>query len=454
MRKMLFVKYFRDFITKGNKRTLNAKRNIIYSFFIKGISIGISLLMVPITIDYLDPSMYGVWLTLSSILSWIVFFDIGFSQGLRNRFAEAIAKNDYEKARSYVSTTYFALSLIVLTILILALIINHYINWCDVLNVNSSYNSELRNVFNILLIFFCLQMILKIITTVMLADQKTALASSVDTLGQFFNLVIIFILTKTTSGSLKYLATAISVTPCIVLLIFSIICYSKRYHRVRPSYRYVNFSDAKSIINLGGRFFIIQVSQILVFQCTNVIISHLEGPENVTIYNVTYKYFSVFNMLMTILITPFWSAFTEAYAKDDYAWMINIYRKLTKMWFLIAGLIILFLIISPWIFTIWLNNQVEVPFVISAALALYTLLASLGGISITLLNGIGKVSVQMYIHLFFAIITIPILIYTIKNYELLGGILFLSINPLVHLIFSRKQLSLILKHKAYGVWRK
>jgi len=85
----------RNFFTKGHQRTLDVKKNVLGSLLIKGVSIGISLLLVPLSIDYINKAQYGVWLTLSSLISWISFFDIGFTHGLRNKFAEAKAKWKY-----------------------------------------------------------------------------------------------------------------------------------------------------------------------------------------------------------------------------------------------------------------------------------------------------------------------------------------------------------------------
>ncbi len=51
-------------------------------------------------------------LQLSSIVGWFSFFDIGLTQGLRNKFAEAKAKGDDELAQVYVSTTYAILAMI------------------------------------------------------------------------------------------------------------------------------------------------------------------------------------------------------------------------------------------------------------------------------------------------------------------------------------------------------
>jgi O-antigen/teichoic acid export membrane protein len=67
-----------------SKRTHKALFNIASSFVIKGASILLSLLLVPLTLDYLNPYEYGIWLTLSSVLMWINYFDIGLGNGLRN----------------------------------------------------------------------------------------------------------------------------------------------------------------------------------------------------------------------------------------------------------------------------------------------------------------------------------------------------------------------------------
>lgn len=41
----------------------------------------------------------------------------------------------------------------------------------------------------------------------------------------------------------------------------------------------------------------------------------------VTQYNVAYKYYNVLSMVAAIILTPFWSAFTEAYVQKDTIWM-------------------------------------------------------------------------------------------------------------------------------------
>ena len=91
---------------KGHERTVKAKKNIIASVFIKGLSMIVGFLIVRITLDYLSQNTYGIWLTLTSFLAWFSFFEIGLGSGLRNKLAEALAVKNYELGKSYVSTTY------------------------------------------------------------------------------------------------------------------------------------------------------------------------------------------------------------------------------------------------------------------------------------------------------------------------------------------------------------
>ena len=124
----LLLRKFQLFLSRGNERSILVKKNIIGSFLLKCISIFISLQIVPLTIDYINPTRYGIWLTLSSIIAWLSYFDLGFAHGFRNRFAEAKAVGNYKLAKEYVSTTYAVLAILFSAVFILTISINHFIN--------------------------------------------------------------------------------------------------------------------------------------------------------------------------------------------------------------------------------------------------------------------------------------------------------------------------------------
>ena len=340
---LLPINFINSFINKGHHRSVKAKKNIVASFFLKGISIVISLVVVPLTINYINPSRYGIWLTLSSIVGWFGFFDIGLSHGLRNKFAEARAKNDDELAQIYVSTTYAILGIIFFFAWLLFLIANHFLNWAHILKISETMQSEISVLAIIVFTYFCLQIVLKIITTLISANQQPARASLIDVLGQIFSLIFILILVKTTKGSLILLGIALCLSPLIVLAGANLIYFTGTFKKYRPRFSKIKFNYAKSLFNLGMIFFIIQVAGLIQFETANIIIARNFGTAEVTSYNIVYKYFGILNMLFVIFIAPFWSASTEAYIKNDFNWIkkgIKKYNQLNIL-MLILGLVML-----------------------------------------------------------------------------------------------------------------
>src|SRR5690606_5578385 len=142
---------------KGGGRFVVAKKNILGSIVIRGASIAISLIMVPLTIEYVNPSRYGIWLTLSSIVGWFSFFNIGLTHGLRNKFAEARATGDDSLAQMYVSTTYAILTLIFGVVWLMFLLVNPFLNWSGILNVPEEMSQELSTLAAVVFTYFCLQ---------------------------------------------------------------------------------------------------------------------------------------------------------------------------------------------------------------------------------------------------------------------------------------------------------
>src|SRR4051812_7995739 len=183
------VTLVKGFISKGHQRSVKAKKNIITSFIIKGFSIILSLAFVPLTVSYVNPLRYGIWLALSSIIGWFSYFDIGFGNGLRNKFAESVAKKEYDRARIYVSTTYAVIAALAIVCIFIFVFVNPFINWTKILNAPAGMAKELDQLALIVFSFFWMQFVLQLITTIITANQEAAKASFFNLLGSVFSLV-------------------------------------------------------------------------------------------------------------------------------------------------------------------------------------------------------------------------------------------------------------------------
>lgn len=446
----------KKFFLEGNTRTIKAKKNIMASFAIKGLNIAVGLLLVPLTINYLNPTKYGIWITLSSIIAWFGFFDIGLGHGLRNRFAEAIANGRHELAQIYVSTTYAILSLVTVCALVLFTLINPLINWGRILNVSDdpTLQSEIELLALIVFSLFCIQFIFKLITSILQADQRPALASLFDLKSKIIILGVIYFLTKHTEGSLLYLGITASCTPVIVLFFSSLWFYNGKYKRYKPSWRLVHFAKASDLFNLGLKFFVLQITSILLYQTNNIIISHLYGPAEVTPYNIAFKYFSVLMMGFTIILTPFWSAFTEAWTKKEHEWAKRIILKLIQVWFLFCFAGILMVYISPAVYAYWVGSEINVHSNISLLTAIWVLTNAWNGIFSHFLNGVGIVKLQMYLAVGFAIINVPLSLFFGLRIGIEGILLANIIVTIVPAIVQSLQCFKLLNRSASGIWSK
>jgi O-antigen/teichoic acid export membrane protein len=448
------VSILTDFFRKGHERTLEAKKNVAISIVVKLLSISINLMLVPLTINYVNPTRYGIWLTLSSIIIWFSYFDIGFGNGLRNKFAEAKALKKNDEARKYVSTTYAVIFIIFSILWVLFLGGYKFINWADILNTSANMERELSNLALIVFSFFSLQMVLKIINTVVTADQKPSIAAIINLMGQGLGFLIIVVLVKTTEGSLINLSLAIGFSTVLVLLIASIIMYSKKYKIYRPSFKYIDFSCTKEILNVGLGFFIIQVAVIFVYETNNIIIAQVGSPKDVTVFNIAYKYFSVVFMMFSIVMSPFWSAFTEAYTNCDFMWMKKTVQKLRKMAYYFIGSLIFLILISDFIYKVWIGNAVHIPIKVSLIVSIYVAILIMLSVNNQVLNGIGKIRIQLLTYTFASIFHIPLALYLGKLYGIVGVLASAILFFFVIVLFSFIQVNKLVENKAIGIWYK
>jgi O-antigen/teichoic acid export membrane protein len=446
--------YFKDFFGKGHERTLTAKKNIAFSFLIKGGSIIISMILIPMTINYVSPIQYGIWLTLSSIIGWFGFFDIGLGNGLKNKLAEAITVKDYKAAKTYVSTTYVLMGIISGSLLVLFLIFDYFANWTKLLNAPPALAHELSIVALFVFGIFVFQFVFQLLNVVAFAAQNTKIVSLNAFLGNLLGISIIFILTRTVKGSLLELCLSIGISPVIILLAFSIVMYNSTYKNYSPSFKYVNFKYAKDVLNLGFKFFIIQLGSLFFYNSDNIIISQIIGPQAVTPYNIGFKYFTVITMISGIIMTPFWPAFTEAYVKKDYAWVKKTVSNLRKICYFLTFLSFCMVMASPIVYRLWVGNKVSVPFSLSVVLGFYTCVSIFRSVFYTFTYATGKISLQLIMILVTGAANIPLGIFLGKTFGITGVILSTTILTFLCLMVEITQYFRLINNRATGIWNR
>ncbi|MCX6236008.1 MAG: hypothetical protein NTY07_00395 [Bacteroidia bacterium] len=205
-------------------------------------------------------------------------------------------------------------------------------------------------------------------------------------------------------------------------------------------------------MGLGIQFFVMQISSIIIFSSSNIIISHILGPEQVTPYGIVFKYFSFVTLMFNIVLTPMWSATTEAYAKEDFDWIRRGIKSMLKFWLLSVGGIFIMILCSELIYNIWLDQQVKIPFTLTLLMGIYSIIILWSICFSTFLFGIGKLRLQLLNMVFVALFFIPVAIWMTKTLGIYGIVIALCLTNLSAAILNPIQFKKILSKKASGIW--
>jgi O-antigen/teichoic acid export membrane protein len=395
---------------------------------------------------------------------WLNLFDIGFGNGMKNKLAEAKAMGNMDLAQKYVSSTYAVIGIICLFIFVLFCIVNPHINWdwvFEKLNIPPVYNQEVISLIWILMISFCFTFVFNLLKSVVTADQKPAIGSFIDMVGQLLTLIGILILSKTVSPSLISLGLVTGFVPVIVLIVSNVILFNTQYKTYRPTFKSVNFKLTKSLMNLGLKFFVMSFSSLIVTQTIQLLIQVMTNPVEVTNFNTSFRLFSLMLNVMGIIIIPYWSSFTDAYTTKDFAWMQKSITALQKLFLFSLILQLVLLVLSPLIYYLWVNywlqensNILNISFLLSFAVCLYTTATCWLNICIYPINGIGKVKLQLCSSIIEMFLIVPVAFWMGHNWKAPGIVLAPVIVYIPRMIWAPIQLNKLIKNKATGIWNK
>lgn len=452
----MFIHQIKSFYRSGHSRSILIKKNVAASFIFQGLSVLIQFALVPLTLHYLNPIKFGIWITLSSFMLWFSFFDVGLSNGLKNKLSECIAKKEYDLAKTYISTTYALLAAIATLLFFIFLIIDYVIDWASVFHATSEVAVELNKVIFWVFTFFLLKFVLSIIGTVFTADQKPAYVNYFSFLANLLSLAIIFIVTKVTDNSLYHLGLWLSFPTVVVPLIASVYYFQTKLKHLSPSIAHIDSKKIKPLLSLGIYFFVSQLMTLIIYSSDNMIILQVLGPAEVTPYNIAFKYFSIVTILFGIAATPLWSAFTEAYSNNDFEWIRNAIKKFIRIWFLIIGGVAVMIVCSNYVYKIWIGNDVLISYHLTVSMGLFVIQNTWVIIFTYFVAGVGKMRLVTIILIFAGLLNIPMSIYFARSLHMGGtGVIAATILCLVpQCIIIPIQYGKIMRGTANGIWSK
>ena len=382
------------------------ERSMLLSLLCKPLSMVVSFIYTPILLHYLGEEAYGIWATILSIVNWINYFDVGIANGVRNLLTVHIERQEKEEVSKDVSTAYIALFFIsAITFLIGSLIILN-------MDLHSFFKTEMdvKATFEVSFFFICINFILSLSRIILYATHQAEKVSYMTLLTQLINLCGILLFAFCGSGNILYVAILVGMSGMTVnLFYYGRLCGKNNF--LFPHFRMFSRERLRSICNVGVKFFLIQISVMILYSTDSVIITRLFGPANVTPYQTAFSAFGIVNGLYAAAVTPLWAKYAAEKERNNYSGIKKIVRTQEKF-MLIVGIILLIegVCYKP-ASVIWLQKELNYDPGLIIMMAVYNFCYIWSNIYAIACNGMERIHLQLYLAIIGAVINIPLSFY-------------------------------------------
>lgn len=386
--------------------------NMFGAFAVKGVSLCLSLVTMPAYIRFFqNQTVLGVWFTIISVLNWILYFDLGLGNGLRNMLPDAIEKKDVRRVRELISTTYFTMTALVTILAVLGLLLIPRLNWNSIFNVSVDLvnNDVLERCVFIVYLGILLQFIVKLVSSVLYALQKSVVVNLMSLVSSTLIVIALVVIPSSTLDSNLYTMAFVNVAAMsIPYVVISFWVYGKMLRKSFPRLKFYNKNYVSDITKIGVSLLWLQIVFMIISSTNEFMISKFTLPDYVVEYQAYYKIFKTGSMVFALALTPIWSAVTKAQANNDFIWIKKIYK-----FFLAASFIcwLIMLAVIPFLqplMDIWLGKgTIVVSILAGTAFAFSGTVFVLHNVNTSIGNGISYFRVQMIWMTFAAVIDIP-----------------------------------------------
>jgi O-antigen/teichoic acid export membrane protein len=392
----------------GRQRTRRLALGVLTALVSRGTGAIAPILLIPITLNYLGPQIYGLWMAVGALAGMTLWADLGLGNGLLTKLTPCVSSGDWAAARRYTSTAYAVLVPTAFTIAVLLWLLAGVIPWSRVFSVSDpSLDSTARIIAVTCLAAFVINIPLSLIQRVQYACQQVAQNNIWQAAGTTFSVLITWLAVSAKLQPTVIVAAAVS-GPLIANAANSLWVYSREGRRLRPRLRSVDRSVITAMFQIGGQFFILSIVTSVALNADNLIIARTLGLTAVTEYSVPSKVFTGLGLMVTLINLPLWPANGDALTRGDYNWV----RKTTSRMTVLSGVAVLlpvlaFFLIGDKVLSRWLKADLHGSPWLFLGLGIWWILLATAAPRFMVQNASGLVLPQLVGWILYLVLSVP-----------------------------------------------
>lgn len=355
------------------------------------------LVTIPLARQYLDPERFGVWMMLSSLLGFFAFADLGLGNSALSRVSQALGRGEHALAAQVMRTSYLCTAAVAMCLGLAW--IGYTQSAVDPLafagRIGETSRHEVMTACHLFVGLMLLNLPLGLTQKFQLGAQDghwVGLGQTAASVGTVLALPLAMLLHL----SLAWLVLASVGVQTLVNLGSTLWWMYRQGHGTAVRAARATRPLAVDLLTTGSMFFLLQLSAALAFQSDAFVIAQLRGQAEYGDFASVQKIFLSCATLTSAALIGLWPAFADALAKQDFAWARTVLKRALIIGAVIMGMICIALTVSmDWLSRVLLHMTTAPSLTLTALLATWTVVDTLGNICGTLLNGAGILRPQL-----------------------------------------------------------
>jgi len=314
----------------------------------------VTIIVTPLYLNLTSQELFGLWLTLAAILSWIKIGDMGLGMALTRRSVEAWENNDYLllKRLAYgamLSAFIFSISIATIGYLATELLLTFF-------DVSDSLESEFKNTYFILLAIAAIRPSLGVFGSIIDGKQHIAFLGIRNTVVSLTVTALTIVLLFQGFGVISFaygLLFEALIMPVIDIIYLKYIDKNISFFPIHSSK-----NDILSLLNFGGPFQILKLTNLVSTNVDNIIIASFIGFASVPIYVFTGKLAFAFAIFVIgIIPSMLFPGTAQLFELNKLDKIKNIYLKLSNIAIRVGILLsVIYLFINEPFIGLWVGD--------------------------------------------------------------------------------------------------
>lgn len=390
------LKQFRKSADQGAERYRRARLTALMNVISQIVQVATGLISVPLALSYVGAERFGIWMTLSTALTFITFSDLGVGIGLQDRMTRFLGAEDYVRARSaFVGALFFVTGLFFVLMGASEVLVPKF-DLVEVFSLKSQESiNEIYPTAKMVIFVLGLGLVSGIVQRAFNAMQEGFWVAVIQVVARVLSLVLLFVVVDLKMG-LPALVFVVGGLTSVGLLIFGLPILFVRNEwlalDIKALRNVIDVEILKDVLKVGSLGLGAAVAIYFVNNSIPVLMARQYGAEGVADYAVLLKLVSVPGLLLTYILLPLWPAITEAKVKNENGWIKTAYKKSILFTALLSVVsVVVLMIFGRDIIFSWTGDKNVVPSGgLILACAVFMVIGYWNTVTSVILNGLSK----------------------------------------------------------------